>query len=308
MEGLAPRFEPRGDRLLGSAESLHHTTVGGLPRELWVEIFRHLHRPYDGLAFGLACRTFLQVVVEEEEASAAVLEGRRRPRLRRRPLLSTKLTKGRLFEQAPCFSLGWYRWVLQSFKRKVGRPGRWRYGEPQDHFYDYDLVLVASIQGSLEALTWLVGQGISLDTNDRRCRRGVAGGGHVEMAEYLKRSGESPQAGLPSFCSAAAASAGHVEVLKWLKSKGYEFDASTSAWSVYGGHLHVLKWLRSQDPPCDWDEFTCSWAALGGDLTILQWARGQDPPCPWNIQKCLELARSNSHWHIWEWIASGTAE
>ncbi|QDZ24693.1 hypothetical protein A3770_14p72110 [Chloropicon primus] len=71
-----------------------------LPEALWLIIEKHV-RPYDRIAFALTCRTFL----ESAWTTAASLNEKEE-----KPLpLRTDLTDGKVFEQMPCFSMGWFQ-------------------------------------------------------------------------------------------------------------------------------------------------------------------------------------------------------
>ena len=181
-----------------------------LPGVLWSVIGKHV-ADYDRVAFGLTCRTFLEAVREV-----------RNPKKK----LKTDLTDDKRFEQMPCFTLGWFQWVLRSFKRRKGARHNWRYGEYYDHVYDSDLLHLAAFQGSKKVMEWLVSQGIPLTLN--REYRGVV-------------------------AAAGAAAGGRIELLEWLRSEGCGFDEETCSSAARGGRLDVLQWARSQDPPCRWD-------------------------------------------------------
>ncbi|QDZ21110.1 legumain peptidase [Chloropicon primus] len=123
-----------------------------LPERAWLLVLKKLS-PYDRVAFGLTCKTFLAAVT----ATAS-------PEWKKVALpLRTDLTRERLFEQMPCFSLGWFQWVFRSFKRKKGAPGDRRSKEYYGHLYDSDLMHLAAFQGSKKVMEWLVCQGIPLD-------------------------------------------------------------------------------------------------------------------------------------------------
>ncbi|QDZ23263.1 hypothetical protein A3770_10p57810 [Chloropicon primus] len=256
--------ETRGASKKQRREAKHALDV--LPKWAWLLVLRKMS-PYDHLAFGLTCRTFLEAVREVNPKKK----------------LKTDLTDDKLCEQMPCFSMGWFQWVLRSFERRKGGPKTWRDEEEESygHLYDSDLMKLAAFQGSKKAMEWLVSQGIPL-----KIKRKYSESGDNEVVAV-----------------GGAAAGGHIAVLEWLRSKGCEFDESTCYFAALGGHLHVLQWLRSQDPPCDWDEGTCYFAAMGGHLDVLQWARSQDPPCPWNKRTCEEAA-GGGHLHVLQWLRS----
>ena len=133
-----------------------------------------------------------------------------------------------------------YKWAygLREIRFHV-RPNREKCGWGKaTHFYSYDLVNLASFQGSLEALQWLSSQGVPLDNGEWECGERAALGGHIE-------------------------------VLEWLRSKGYRFKEKTMECAAEGGCLDATRRLRDQG--CLWSEITCAAAASGGHLETLKW-------------------------------------
>merc|ERR1712193_248247 len=232
---------------------------------------------YDRIAFASTCAAFRDAIWEgvkgerkegEEDKKKLVTDLRCGESGRR---WSRKLP---LLERAPCFSLGWFKWVFGSFDRLEGAAPYRGYGDPKhkQELNDSDLMRLAAFQGSVETMKWLREQGIRLDF-----AYGAAGY-HAAMG-------------------------GHIEALEWLRSEGYEFNRMTCAKAAKAGHLDVLKWMRGQDPPCPWDKHTCSNAAEGGHLNLLKGLRGQTPPCPWD-KNTYDSAAHGGHLEILKWLHS----
>ncbi|QDZ23311.1 hypothetical protein HOP50_10g58490 [Chloropicon primus] len=238
-----------------------------LPAWAWLLVLKQLD-DYDRIAFGLTCRTFLEAVTMMTPSN---------PELKK-VALKTDLKK----------------------ERRKGAPGDRYY----DHLCDVDLIHLAAFQGSKKVMEWLVSQGIPLGIKrwwSGAAATGAAGGGHIELLEWLRSEG----CGFDEETCSYAARGGHLEVLKWLRSQDPPCDwneATCDGAAIYG-HLDVLQWLRSQDPPCPWDDETCKEAARGGHLEVLKWARSQDPPCDWDKWTCT-LAAKGGHLEVLQWARS----
>jgi len=308
-------------------QKMGRKSASDLPWEVLCVVAGKLE-PYDRLAFGLTCKTFLEAVKAANPLECT---------LKKKVITQTDLRKDRMSELRPSFTLGWYKWMWSSFDRREGSRC-WQRVEEHfnrtylNHWYEYDLLYVASFQGNLNAVKWLVSQGIPLSARNasRASLSGAAGGGHIAVLEWLKgekdlawnwrtcceaaRGGhldvlkwlrsQDPPAPLCSEACLEAAAGGHLDILKWLRGQGSPcpWDEWTCFHAAKGGHLHILKWLRSQDPPCPWDGFTCAEAAGGGHLEILQWLRSRSPPCRWDPEICLRKARIGRHLAVIRWI------
>ncbi|WZN63709.1 putative ankyrin repeat protein [Chloropicon roscoffensis] len=168
--------------------------------------------------------------------------------------------------------------------------------------FDMETCTGAATGGCLEALKFLRSQdpprtGYELDY------QAAAGGGHLEVLKWLRRSEDPPCPWSDQTCRDAA-EGGHLEVLKWLRDQDppCPWDEEVCAGAAFKGHLDVLKWARAQDPPCPWGESICTYAAMGGYLEILKWLRAQDPPCRWRRSYCRQHASIYGHQHVVEWI------
>ncbi|QDZ23409.1 hypothetical protein HOP50_10g59480 [Chloropicon primus] len=260
-----------------------------LPGSAWLRI-GSLVEPYDRLAFGLTCRTFLEAVRTREENFKE--KGKD-------SLLRTDLRRERMFERLPRFTLGWYKWVSASFKRKRGRRFLCDLGKYKTYLSDCDLLFTATFQGSVDATRWLVSQGVPLRVDKWKCCEGAEFGGNIELLSLFKSEGHA----FESLSYARAAYGGNLEAIKWLRKESphLDWDSMTCTYAAEGGQLELLKWLRSQDPPCSWDEGTCAEAALNGQIGVLQWLRSQDPPCPWDSSVC-SYAAEGGHLGILKWL------
>ena len=225
-----------------------------LPPELWQKILDEYLHPNDLLALAMTCRLFRDTTKD----------------LSRK--LETNLTKTRLLEQqksgkVTSHSMGWFRWVCDTFEILPGFKEHWE--RVKGTVYEGDLVNYAALQGSVEILRWLVeekGWELNEDTGWR-----LGQGGSIEVLEYVK-------------------------------VKGYVFDERACNGAAREGRLEALKFLRGLDPPCPWDEMTCANAAGGGHLEVLKWLRAQNPPCPWSRHECIEQALECGHEHVADWI------
>ena len=264
-------------------EAKNQRLLGRLLPELWQKILDEYLDQNDLLALTMTCRFFrdtLEVLGWELETN-----------LGRYHLLNLR-TSGKVASH----SLGWHRWVCNTFEILPGY--EWRSGRVKGAVYEGDLVNYAAFQGSVEILRWLMeekGWELNRDTD-----WWGGSGGSVEILEYLEGRGYK-------FTRAAcggAAKGGRLEALKVLRGLDppCPWDEWTCSGAAKGGHLEVLKWLRSQDPPCPWDEETCAGAAMEGHLEVLEWARDQDPPCPWSRSKCRRRASKYGHQHVVDWI------
>ena len=86
---------------------------------------------YDRIAFASTCTAFRDAIWE-------VAEGERKEGEEDKKKLVTNLTKAKLLERPPCFSLLWFKWVHRSFERQ------------DKELNDSDLLELAAFQGSVE--------------------------------------------------------------------------------------------------------------------------------------------------------------
>ena len=302
---LCADFEAKNEKLLGRL----------LP-ELWLKIVDENVQQNDLLALAMTCRFFR----EKQKDLGKKMETN---------LYIYRLLVLRKGGKVASHSLGWFRWVCDTFEILPG------FEEWNDEYvarvkgavYEGDLLNYALFQGSVEILKWLMeekgwetnwrtdwwaGRGGSVEVFeylggkgyefDEGACDGAARGGHLEALKWLR--GLDPPCRWNSETCELAAKGGSLEALKWLRDQDppcpwYEATCSCAA---EGGHLDVLKWARSQDPPCPWNKWTCSGAAREGHLAILKWLRSQDPPCPWSRSECRKRASREGHRHIVEWI------
>ena len=299
---LCARLEAKNEKLLGRL----------LP-ELWQKIVDEYLHQNDELALAMTCRFFrekqkdLGKKMETNVGRHCILDLRKSVRM-------------------PSHSLGWFRWVCDTFEILPGFT--WPHQRAKGGaVYGGDLVNYAAFQGieilrwlmeekgcklngntgewagfggSVEVLEYLLGKGYEFD--EGACR-GAARTGQLEALKFLR--GLSPRCPWNWWACFRAAQGGHLEVLKWARSQDppCPWDEWTCSVAAQEGHLEVLKWARSQDPPCPWGCLTCSYAAGRGHLEVLKWARSQDPPCPWDEWTCSEAAKKG-HLEVLKWARS----
>ena len=247
---LCADFEAKNEKLLGRL----------LP-ELWLKIVDENVQQNDLLALAMTCRFFR----EKQKDLGKKMETN---------LYIYRLLVLRKGGKVASHSLGWFRWVCDTFEILPG----FEYLPKGGVVDEGDLVNYAALQGSVEILRWLVeekGWELTLETDMWAGMRGS-----IEVLEYIRGKGYV----FKEDACAGAARGGHLEALKYLR--GLDPPCPWNRWTLaeaaYRGHLEVLKWARSENPPCPWGEVTSGWAAEGGQLDVLEWARGQNPPCPWN--------------------------
>ncbi|WZN66038.1 hypothetical protein HKI87_14g76010 [Chloropicon roscoffensis] len=269
---LCTDFEAKNEKLLGRL----------LP-ELWQKIVDEYLHQNDLIALAMTCRFFRDTTEDLGKEMKTYLKARRLLKLRKSGKVASH-------------SLGWYRWVCDTFEILPGY--EWPSERVKGAVYKGDLLNYAVFQGSVEILKCLMEEkGWELN----EYTGWFAGvGGSVEVLGYVVEMGYKFKEGA---CPGAAL-AGRLEALKFLRSQDppCPWGLVTCSYAAAGGHLEVLKWARSEDPPCPWDESTCSFAAGEGHLDVLKWARSQDPPCPWTRRDCRWEAKHNGHQHIVDWI------
>ena len=271
LSTLCARLEAKNEKLLGRM----------LP-DLWSKILDENLDQNDLVALAMTCRFF-----REKQKGLGWK-------------MATELTDDRLLElqksgKVTSYSMGWFRWVCDTFKILPGCEWLAWGGD----VYEGNLVNYAAFQGSVEIMRWLVevkGGELNEETGFWAGR-----GGSVEVLEYVRGRGYEFDEGA---CQGAARG-GHLEALKFLRGQDppCPWNVATCYEAAKGGHLEVLKWARDQDPPCRWDEWTCEEAAGGGHLEVLKWARDQDPPCPWNERTCQSAVRGG-HLEVLKWARS----
>ena len=145
----------------------------------------------------------------------------------------------------------------------------------------------------------------------------AAGGGHVDILEYIWSSGvggEGTAAATDAHgerrklvpdtqACAFAAACGQLAVIHWLRARGCPWDEQTCSEAAQGGHLETLRWCREHG--CPWDRETAAAAAGAGRLEVLQWCVQEG--CAWDTE-VVERAREGNFDEIAEWaLANGVA-
>ena len=266
-------------------EAKNEKNLTRLPPEMWQKILDGNLHQNDLLAFAMTCRFFR----EKQKDLGKNVETK---------LAAWRLLKLRNSGEVASHSLGWFRWVCDTFEI---RPGEYdfRDGDPVEGVvYEGNLLNYAAFRGSVEILRWLMEEkGWELNESTDY----FAGqGGSIDVFEYLLGRGHE----FNEDACHMAARGGHPNALKFLRGLDppCPWSAFTCLMASDGAHLDVLKWLRAQNPPCPWDRRTCANAVLGGRLEVLKWARSQDPPCPWSRSKCRSYAYSKNYQHVIDWI------
>jgi len=120
--------------------------------------------------------------------------------------------------------------------------------------------------------------------------------GHLEMLNWaVSELGCT----LSPFVWFFAAKGGSLDVLEWLRGHGCPNDLySCTAGAAAGGSLEALMWSRRSGH--GWDRFVPYSAARAGNLEMLRWATRQG--CPWDRHRCAEVAASNGHSTVVEWV------
>ena len=117
--------------------------------------------------------------------------------------------------------------------------------EKQIRFYIYNPLSLASTNGHLKVVKYLVKQGANVRTKDDSALGLASENGHLEVLKYLVEHGADVRANndLPL---RLASENGHLEVLKYLVEHGAivrsENDYALRSSSAYG-HLEVVKYL-----------------------------------------------------------------
>ena len=132
LSTLCERLEAKNDKLLRR-----------LPPELWQKILDENLHQNDLVALAMTCRFFRE---KQKDLGKKV---------------ETRLDYGRLLElrksgRMPSHSLGWFRWVCDTFEILPGFESRWSVNRVQGAMYEGDLVNYALFLGSVEILRWLM--------------------------------------------------------------------------------------------------------------------------------------------------------
>ena len=217
--------------------------MGKLPPELWEKILDENLHQNDLLAFAMTCRFFRE---KQKDLGRKLVTNLNPDRL-------LKLRKsGRIMSH----SLGWFRWVCDTFEIKPGFPP----GDKNVHraVSEGNLVNYAAFQGSVEILRWL-----------------------------MEEKGWEPN----FYTGRWAGMGGSIEVLKYLRGRGYKFDRWACDAAAGGGCLEALKYLRGLDPPCLWSKSGCITEAMWFDHEhIIDWVYQQDD---WSDEECRDFADSD---------------
>jgi hypothetical protein len=96
-----------------------------------------------------------------------------------------------------------------------------------------------------------------------------------------------------------AATFGRLKILQYLRKKRKcAWSQSTAAGAAQNGHLATLKWARTRG--CPWSRAVCTRAAAAGHRHVLAWLTSHK--CPWLPKQCEQIAETNGHVHVVEWI------
>jgi len=111
-----------------------------------------------------------------------------------------------------------------------------------------DGVQLASSNGHLEVVMYLVSQGADVSGNDTYALQWASENGHLEIVKYLVSQGANVRFNSDGALRYASFN-GHLEVIKYLVSQGASITADNN-WAVRlasnRGHLEVVKYLVSQ--------------------------------------------------------------
>ena len=98
----------------------------------------------------------------------------------------------------------------------------------------------------------------------------------------------------------SAAHGNQLECLKYLHENGCKWDESTCAAAAWNGNYDCLVYARENG--CYWNQVTCHDATYGGHLKCLKYAI--ENGCRFDKKSCLEMATSENHKAIIEYIRS----
>ena len=163
MAATQPRTRAQKRRRAEAEEAKMGKNLATMPPLVLLKIAEHLEH-YDRIAFASTCTAFRDAIWE-------VAEGERKEGEEDKKKLVTNLTKAKLLERPPCFSLLWFKWVHRSFERQ------------DKELNDSDLLELAAFQGSVDALQYLKASGVALDVRYWWCGRKAAEGGQKETLE-----------------------------------------------------------------------------------------------------------------------------
>ena len=105
--------------------------------------------------------------------------------------------------------------------------------------------------GDLEAVKYLVSQGVDVQTDNNLAVQCASENGHLEDVKYLVSQGADVTAN-GNYAVQFASENGHLEVVKYLVSQGADVTADNNyavRWASIRGHLEVVKYLVSQGAP-----------------------------------------------------------
>ncbi|PNH04222.1 Ankyrin repeat domain-containing protein [Tetrabaena socialis] len=169
---------------------------------------------------------------------------------------------------------------------------------------DDDVAARAAEAGNVEALQYVLGQGVVADASmmlwtarqghvavmevlhaggvpiNEYTIRTAAGAGHLPAVAWLvERLGAG--AALTTNVFEAAAQAGSMELLAWLRARGCPWNATVFATSTEGGSEEQLEWLAEEGCPMGEDGEPYVRAVRRGTLGMLRCLRLRRVGCPW---------------------------
>ncbi|PNH02548.1 Ankyrin repeat domain-containing protein, partial [Tetrabaena socialis] len=139
----------------------------------------------------------------------------------------------------------------------------------------YDAPHYAASGGHLAALKVLHAHGAPLDDGTVAA---AAGGGHLPVVAWLVETLGAAEA-LAADVFANAAMSGNAELLAWLHEHGCPWDASVFTNAARWGSEEQLEWLAERGCPMESDAEPYRWAVENADLAMLRCLRRLG--CPW---------------------------
>ena len=111
----------------------------------------------------------------------------------------------------------------------------------------------ASVNGHIEVVKYLVEKGADFRARDNHAVTAASANGHLEVVKYLVEKGADFRA-CYDYAIRIASTCGNLEIVKYLVEMGADFralDNQAVRWASHNGHLEVVKYLIGKGAPED---------------------------------------------------------
>ena len=172
-------------------------------------------------------------------------------------------------------------------------------------------VMVASKNGNLNTLKYLVENKADIHIKNNYCVRRASRNGHIDAVKYLvKHKADIHMKN--NYCVRWASKNGHLEVVKYLVKHKADIHIKNNycvRWASKNGHLEVVKYLvkHKADVHAD-DNYCVKWASENGHLEVVKYLVENKVDIHANDNQCVRWASENGHLEVVKYLVENKAD